>query len=112
MKIKDLDNKQIVFLYLHNAEVLKGYLEVLDIGGVKQTMQGPMGEAVLIQKLPQESLDELKDSERLNYYKEINEALSPVVNLIETMDPDAYNDAYNAMNPKYSSQDESKGEDM
>lgn len=109
---RGLNNEHLVFIYYHNKKILDEYNKILREGGVTQSINTPLGNSIITQELPKESLEELNNSDRLKYYIEIDNILEPIIEAIEDGDEESFNKAFDSIYKEDEISDEPEDEDM
>jgi hypothetical protein len=87
----NLDNEEVIFVYLANKLFLKKYDLLIEIGGIEDIV--PINENTIIntfQPLDEEQMMEVLDGAHYKYCKAVDAKLEPIVEIIRETFPDLY----------------------
>lgn len=93
MKLSDLDNREILFIYFSNRKWLDTYEDIFEHKSLEDVMNIlDFGQIRITQPLSDEELDEMKKSDHYVLACNINKKLEDIVDMIEEADKDLYNE--------------------
>lgn len=99
MKLNELNNEEIVFLYIRNHETLSVVENIIKEKMATETIEIlDYGIISVSRTLTDEDVKEIQDGD---YYKNlinINEKLEPIAQMIEDVDPDMYERVKKSLN--------------
>jgi len=99
MKLNELNNEEIIFLYIRNYESLSVMKNIIKEKMATETIEIlDYGIISVSRTLTDEDVKEIKDGD---YYKNlinINEKLEPIAQIIEDVDPDMYERVKKSLN--------------
>jgi hypothetical protein len=82
-----------MFIYLQNKIFYDKYEKVFKEGGITMNIELPLlGNIANFHKMPKESLEKMKNSTHYKYCVAVMKKLQPIVDLIEDVNPDLYQD--------------------
>lgn len=87
MKFQELNNEEIVLIYLRQRKFLEVHEDLIQQAEHLLTYTGMLDET---QELLVRNLDKMKSAKHVQMLTEINEKLEPIVDLIYEADPDLY----------------------
>jgi hypothetical protein len=100
MKLSELSNEEIVFLYLLINDVSEQVEEVLEDGGLTYVMDSPLGKIQLFGAFTEKELEDLKESPKVLLSRSISEKLEPVFGLISEANQDVVDAVRDSLFPK------------
>lgn len=109
MKFDELNNEELVFIYLLTSDMLKSYEKVLEDKGIYHEVESPMGKLKVFQEFTDEDMEKLNNSYKVKIFKSITSKLTPIVELIADADPDFIDTVEAQIFP---TKDESQEEDL
>lgn len=86
MKLTELNNKELVMIYLTFQDDLEAYNKVLKENGITYVLQSPVGDVSIFKELSKEQRAEIEPKVKL--LSSIVEKIHPVFDIIEDGDPD------------------------
>lgn len=99
MKLNELNNEEIIFLYIRNYESLSVMKNIIKEKMATETIEIlDYGIISVSRTLTDEDVKEIQDGD---YYKNlinINEKLEPIAQMIEDVDPDMYERVKKSLN--------------
>lgn len=99
MKLNDLDNREILFIYFSNRKWIDTYEDIFEHKSIEDVMSIlDFGQIRITQPLSDEDIEKIQDTEHYKLAIAIHEKLHPVVELIEDVDLDLYTDVKNCFN--------------
>ena len=88
MKLSELSNSEILFLYFNNQLIVDKYQNIFETKAYKTTVEiFDLGEIIINHNVSDEDISEMESSEYYNAALSISDKLSVVVELIEEADP-------------------------
>lgn len=87
----NLDNEEVIFIYLSNQKFLEKYNEVFEIGGIESYTD--LSESTVIstfKQLTEEDIMELLEDPHYKYCLSVEKKLKPIVDIIQDAFPDLY----------------------
>lgn len=115
MNVNSLNNKQLLFLYLCNKNIIESFEEAIQEKGVTQTLTLlNMGEISVFKQMTDEDVESFKTDKYYLLAKEVNTVIEPIAELIIESDPDLFKDITNIIeeNSKDSKEDLEFDDDM
>lgn len=88
MKISDLSNEEVVFLFTLIGDMKIAYDEIIEEQGITHSMATEIGKMKVFQPLEDEHIEELKASDRVLLINSVTEKLKPVADLIAESNPE------------------------
>lgn len=99
MKLNDLDNREILFIYFSNRKWIDTYEDIFEHKSIEDVMSIlDFGQIRITQPLSDEEIEKIQDTEHYRLAISTHEKLHPIVELIEDVDLDLYNDIKNCFN--------------
>ena len=93
MKLSDLDNREILFIYFNNRKWLDIYEDVFEHKSIEDVMNIlDFGQIRITQPLNEQELQEMRENEHYLLTININNKLETIVDMIEEADKDLYNE--------------------
>lgn len=92
MKFQELNNEEIVLIYLRQRKFLEVHEDLIQQAEHLLTYTGMLDET---QELLVRNLDKMKSARHVQMLTAINEKLEPIVDLIYEADPDLYDEIDN-----------------
>lgn len=90
-KYHNLDNEEVVFLYLSNKKFVEQYDIIFEQGGVESIMDlSEMAYVVGFKQMSEQDLLDLMDDPHYKYCISVDKKLSPIVELIRETLPELY----------------------
>lgn len=87
VKFAGLSNAEIMLIYYRFRAYVTVLEDNLDKRQVRKSVETPMGLATVIENVPQEHVDQFRNTEFYKLTKNVLEKLAPLVELIEECDP-------------------------
>jgi hypothetical protein len=88
----NLDNEEVVFLYLSNKKFIDQYNTIFENGGIESVVDlSDSAYVVGFKQLSEQDLLNLMDDPHYKYCVNVNEKLEPIVELIRETLPKLYN---------------------
>lgn len=107
MKLQELTPEQVVFLSALLEKIASDYTNILDKGGIEQTISLPMiGEMTVFKKLDEEGREFLEKNKRFVFTKKLLSKFKPISDFIKEATPDVYDEAYYLIMPTEAEQAE------
>lgn len=99
MKLDELSNSDILFLYFSNRANLDRYMSIMETKQYRSVVEiFDLGEIIINHSLTEEEIDEIKESDHFKYTVSIDDKLHLVADLISETNPDLYNKIDEAVN--------------
>jgi hypothetical protein len=106
MKLNDLSNEEIVFIYMIMEDKIETLNEILDKGGITYVVDSPLGKIELFGKLNEKELQNIVESMKYKLANSIAEKLDPVYDLIAESNKNIIDDISESLFPKIDDDDE------
>src|ERR1035437_7008367 len=98
----NLNNEQIMFLYLLNKGYYDHYVGIIERGGLLRSVSNPFGKSVeVFDRLPPDKLEEMKKDPMYTAVRQVNEKLEPLVDIIKSSMEDEYEQIRVMVNEKH-----------
>jgi hypothetical protein len=99
MKLSDLDNREILFIYFSNRKWLDTYEDIFEHKSLEDVMNIlDFGQIRITQPLNDEELNKIQESEHYIISSNINNKLEDIVDMIEEADKSLYNEVKDCFN--------------
>lgn len=99
MKLSDLDNREILFIYFSNRKWLDTYEDIFEHKSLEDVMNIlDFGQIRITQPLNDEELNKIQESEHYLISSNINNKLEMIVDMIEEADKSLYNEVKDCFN--------------
>lgn len=99
MKLSDLDNREILFIYFSNRKWLDTYEDIFEHKSLEDVMNIlDFGQIRITQPLNDEELNKIQESEHYLISSNINNKLEDIVDMIEEADKSLYNEVKDCFN--------------
>jgi hypothetical protein len=93
MKLSDLDNREILFIYFSNRKWLDTYEDIFEHKSLEDVMNIlDFGQIRITQPLSDEELNKIQESEHYIIASNINNKLEDIVDMIEEADKSLYDE--------------------
>ena len=93
MKLSDLDNREILFIYFSNRKWLDTYEDIFEHKSLEDVMNIlDFGQIRITQPLSDEEIDKIQESEHYIIASNINNKLEDIVDMIEEADKSLYDE--------------------
>lgn len=90
-KYHNLDNEEVVFLYLSNKKFVDQYNIIFELGGIESVMDlSDSAYVVGFKEMSEQDLLDLMDDSHYKYCVNVDSKLSPIVELIRETLPELY----------------------
>lgn len=100
-KYHNLDNEEVVFLYMSNKKFVEQYNLIFEQGGVESVMDlSDSAYVVGFKQLSEQDLLDLMDDSHYKYCLSIDTKLAPIVELIRETLPELYNKVQKSFSSK------------
>lgn len=87
----NLDNEEVIFIYITNKKFLDNYDKLFELGGVETVVD--LSETTLIstfKEFSEQDLLDILDEPHYKYCQSVNEKLTPIIELIRESIPGLY----------------------
>lgn len=93
MKLSDLDNREILFIYFSNRKWLDTYEDIFEHKSIEDVLNIlDFGQIRITQPLNDEDILKIQESDHFILATNINSKLEDIVDMIEEADKDLYTD--------------------
>jgi hypothetical protein len=93
MKLSDLDNREILFIYFSNRKWLDTYEDIFEHKSLEDVMNIlDFGQIRITQPLTDEDISKMQESEHYIIASNINKKLEDIVDMIEEADKGLYDE--------------------
>ena len=93
MRLSDLDNREILFIYFSNRKWLDTYEDIFEYKSIEDVLNIlDFGQIRITQPLSDEDILKIQESEHFILATNINKKLEDIVDMIEEADKDLYTD--------------------
>jgi len=93
MKLSDLDNREILFIYFSNRKWLDTYEDIFEHKSLEDVMNIlDFGQIRITQPLNEDEIIKIQESEHYILADNINKKLEDIVDMIEEADKQLYNE--------------------
>ena len=99
MKLSDLDNREILFIYFSNRKWLDTYEDIFEHKSIEDVMSIlDFGQIRITQPLSDKELNKIQESEHYLISSNINNKLEMIVDMIEEADKSLYDEVQDCFN--------------
>lgn len=99
MTLNDLDNREILFIYFSNRKWIDTYEDIFEHKSIEDVMSIlDYGQIRVTQNLSDEDIEKIQDTQHYKLAIQVHEKLHPVVELIEEVDLDLYDNVKSCFN--------------
>jgi hypothetical protein len=95
----NLDNEEILFIYITNKKFLDKYESIFDAGGIEKSLDLQEGGLITaFRMLTDEDIDEIKKDNHYLYCLSVDKKLSPIIDIIRETLPELYDKILESFN--------------